>query len=534
MRITARTHRSALSATLPCLGLLALLTACAACSPKTAPFVTPVPAAPAEPSPAVRLAGAHALVRLGCLDCLLEANRTFELLRVVPDVADQATVGAIQSAALVALRERGLGMLDSGYLLRARAIASSSDDLQVAFGFALDVVDTTPQRIGRVLGSAADPESERRSRLLQQNRARWLALLSVAADADPFSAAIWVSFSCLNSQTLAGRAPEALLKPLTAQKDAPLVLYEVATCSTLNGDDLQRVADSDSRFHEADYWFGHRELGRLKLDEGQALLMRAYEWHPNWPSAAVALAGLFMTGEDFVPALEYYDRALSLLPALGEAMVGRVRALSYLERSAEALAAADQLLPELPADAYYWRAWNRNQLGELDQAWQDILAAERVRVTNIVAKLAGLIAYRREERETARGRFETAIRLDASDCDSHFYLGGVRAELKIWAGSADAYLVAASCLGGLRARLVAEIAEIEASNATADRKTRRIASRRERITAADRMTRRSWFNLAAAYFNLGRSAEARQFAELVLDDEQFGASARELLDDLKP
>ena len=43
------------------------------------------------------------------------------------------------------------------------------------------------------------------------------------------------------------------------------------------------------------------------------------------------------------------------------------------------------------------------------------------------------------------------------------------------------------------------------------------------------MTATSWFDLAVASYNLSRKAEARQFAEKVADDEQFGERARDLL-----
>ncbi len=39
----------------------------------------------------------------------------------------------------------------------------------------------------------------------------------------------------------------------------------------------------------------------------------------------------------------------------------------------------------------------------------------------------------------------------------------------------------------------------------------------------------SWFNTAIAYFNLERKAEARQFAEKVEADDEFGVRARDLL-----
>ena len=39
----------------------------------------------------------------------------------------------------------------------------------------------------------------------------------------------------------------------------------------------------------------------------------------------------------------------------------------------------------------------------------------------------------------------------------------------------------------------------------------------------------SWFDIAVAYYNLSRKEEARQFAEKVASDEQFGERAREIL-----
>ena len=39
----------------------------------------------------------------------------------------------------------------------------------------------------------------------------------------------------------------------------------------------------------------------------------------------------------------------------------------------------------------------------------------------------------------------------------------------------------------------------------------------------------AFFDTAIAYYNLSRRDEARTFAEKVVDDEQFGVRARELL-----
>src|SRR5260221_12597304 len=99
-------------------GLLLLLTMSACAKPA----VAPVPTAPPPPTPAQRLASAEALVREGCLDCLIDAFGQYELLRAMPSAAAIGTAGAVRSAALIALRHRELGVTEEGYSLRARAL----------------------------------------------------------------------------------------------------------------------------------------------------------------------------------------------------------------------------------------------------------------------------------------------------------------------------------------------------------------------------------------------------------------------------
>src|SRR5882757_2944806 len=96
-------------------GLLLVLTAAACARP---PLKPAVPAAPSPPTPAQRLASADALVREGCLDCLIDAFGQYDLLRAMPAAAAIGTAGAVRSAALIALRQRELGMTEEGYSQR--------------------------------------------------------------------------------------------------------------------------------------------------------------------------------------------------------------------------------------------------------------------------------------------------------------------------------------------------------------------------------------------------------------------------------
>src|SRR5437879_7939631 len=92
-----------------------------ACAPKVPP---PAPTPPA-PTPVQRLASADALVRAGCLDCLIDAFNEYELLRAFPVDTDAATAGAVRAAGLIARRQRELGMVDDGYGQRARALMTT-------------------------------------------------------------------------------------------------------------------------------------------------------------------------------------------------------------------------------------------------------------------------------------------------------------------------------------------------------------------------------------------------------------------------
>src|ERR1700682_5564466 len=82
---------------LSCACVLLLLTASACAARRPAPVVTP-----AAPTPADRLASADALVRAGCLDCLVAAYGEYDLLRTFPFAKDAATAGAARTAALIA------------------------------------------------------------------------------------------------------------------------------------------------------------------------------------------------------------------------------------------------------------------------------------------------------------------------------------------------------------------------------------------------------------------------------------------------
>lgn len=488
----------------------------------------PKPAAPPDLHTA-RLAAAAALVRAGCLDCLITAYREYDGLRAIPAAADAATTGVVRAAALIALREQELGMFDEGYLARGREAIASRPVVSAALARILDVIDVLPRASVGAGRPTSDADLER-MRVERANRATWTEGLRATAATDEAVAYTWLSFMCgaSDARDLSRDALLAVVAPFQAE---PLIAYRTAICRRIDGPALESLAAADPRFVEVSYFAGQLHVAGQRLDEADAAFARAYAWHPRWPTLTLTIANVAMTAEEFDRALEMYDATLDLEPKAVDALLGKVRALTFLSRNADAIATVDQLLAErwYLGDARYWRALNETQMERYEDAWADIELAAKLLINADVPKLAGIISYRRHQLEVSRGKFDEARSRNVHDCETGFYLGVVLAELREWPRTAEVLLQTATCLDNAEEKTRAEIAEITAGNEPAARKAKKIAKREQLIAAGRRMRAQSWFNTAVAYFNLAKKDDARGFAQKVIDDEVFGERARDLI-----
>ena len=486
-----------------------------------------------------RLAEAEALIEAGCFDCLRDALENYQSLRTVTaapaPALERATAGALRAAALLALRQRELGMIDDGYLTIAKDLrtswscGASLPDCE-ALDRLLDLIGLLPlNSTGRPPTSDAQLADAER---LYRNRQAWTPALRDAASQDLLSAYAWLSFACGSAGIV---AREDAVAAVGARHDVPLLAFREATCSFPQPDGLQALLTRDSRFVEISYELGLSAVGRLKLDEADTALERAYDWHPQWPAVTVTLGHVAMTGEDFARALTYYDKTLDLEPHAVEALLGKARALTYLGRYEQSISVVDQLLLErwYVGDARYWRAMNEYQLGRFDEAWSDVEESAKLLVNALVPKLAGLIAYRRQQPDVARAKFEASRQRDPEDCETGFYLGVVLAEQRVWDRTATVFVETARCLETAERDLIRQIERIRGSEDPPERQARRIARREQQIASGRRMLAQSSFNTAVAYYNLSQYADARSFAEKVADDVQFGDRAREIISRLK-
>jgi tetratricopeptide (TPR) repeat protein len=510
------------------ISLVAISCAVGACAQRGPAVIVPT-----GPTPQVRIAAAEALVREGCLDCLLEAFKVYDTLRTTPIVAESALEGAVQAATLIALRERELGLLDAPFMDRARELAHTSTALEASYGPLFEIIETMPARWTLGQGSVSDDRGLAAIQKAYRNREPWLDLLRGRVEESGVFAYLWLAFNCTvpTGGIKPGDIP-AWITTAGSWGDSPLLKYRAATCGSYDRAAIEQLAESDPRFVELNYFLAFTATRAGKLDEAAALLQKAYEWRPRWPAVTLQMAGVYLTAEEFDKSHDFYARTLALAPDFADALLGDAKALTYAARHGEALATLDRLLSLgrwYVGDARYWRALNEAQLAQYDDAWVDVELAAKLNYNAEVPKLAGIIAYRRHQLDVSTAKFEESRMRSPADCEVGFYLQVVEAELERWSPVADVAPAAATCFDDQEAELKKQIADIRTKTMPADRQARQIARREQTIGSNARMRATCWFNATVASFNLRKPEDARKYGEKVADDEQFGPRVKDLL-----
>ena len=492
-----------------------------ACGPKKV-VVDPAIAARAT------LAQADQNLRVGCFDCLVEALKEYESVRTVSAVSGLAAAGAVRASALLALRERELGTTDSGYLEHTRELLAAVPEMRDEAEPLVNIIGAFPWRAGAGRNSGS-PDSIVTN--IYANRDQRTATMRTTAPRDEFFAYMFIAYACESGTGLQIGNAE-MRTAVGAMIDAPVVAYRLAICPTSGLAALDELVAKEPRYKEAALYSGLRATSARKLDEADKQYRLAYERRKTWPAATLAIANVAMTAEDFDVSRQFYDETLALAPDFPDALLGKLRALTYLDKPEDAMTVADRLLAinRYPGDAYYWKAYNEFGLDRLDPAWLDIEASDRLLINSDVPKLAGIIAINRKQYDVARLKLEVSRQRNPMDCTTLYYLLLVQAELRLWPDAARMATNAAGCLSASEVGLRNEIETIRADEKIPEaRKARMIAGRERQIGNAIRMRASSWYNGAVAYYNLAKKDEARELAQKIADDEQFGERARQLL-----
>jgi tetratricopeptide (TPR) repeat protein len=501
--------------------LVGLAALAAACGPKKIATVDPAIAARES------LAKADANLRAGCFDCLTEALKEYQSVLGITAVTTDAGIGAMRAAALLAMRERELGTTDSGYLETARQLLSVLPQMQADVSPLLQIIGAFPWRAGAGRSGSVDSIVTN----LYADRDQRTETLRATATRDELFAYMFIAYACESGTglRLGNNEMRAAVGPMI---DAPVVAYRLAICPTSGLERLDEVVAKEPRYKESAFYKGLNETSQRKLDEADARYREAYEWRKTWPAATLAIANIAMSAEEFQLSREFYDNTLALAPDFPDALLGKVRALTYLNRPEDAIAVSDRLLAisRYPGDAYYWKAYNELQLEKLEPAWVDVEAADKLLINSDVPKLAGIIAIDRKQYDVARSRLELSRQRNSMDCTTLYYLTLVQAELRMWADAARGAVSAAGCLTGAEVGLRAEIERLSGDAKLPEaRKARMIMSREQQILTATRMRASCWYNGAVANYNLTMKDVAKDLASKIVDDEQFGERAKQLI-----
>ena len=162
-------------------------------------------------------------------------------------------------------------------------------------------------------------------------------------------------------------------------------------------------------------------------------------------------------------ALDAFDCVLAAKPAHVDPRLGRLTNLSYLSRVDEAIAAATAIIDTGTwnvGDAYYWRAWNRYQARQLDEAWADVRQAMSL-VSNTAVRARGIHCDARKDLDTSIAHFNRAFEIDPANCLAVWSAGLVHNDRADWPAAAGTFAKAAACFTTAAATARKELAGLE-------------------------------------------------------------------------
>ncbi len=368
------------------------------------------------------MAKAEALQSQGCYTCLKESLAIFEKLLQAKVRPAGVAERAFDTALLVAVREKELGMPSDESMAKAKRPRWCRQRQPVMDAAELIIGDSTgldPEMRAFVTGRnrpAVDPDNPKRR------------ALDAFPQSDLTAKYVGLAIDCEQQKLIESVDMKAMT---AAYAGSPLMQFRLSTCGRPAAPKAGALRERDPRWTDTFYWEARNEmvvsLGQaIDLSKVIGLYGQGRDAFPSSLMLTMAWSNANLMAEEFESALSGFEDVLKVHPTHRDAMNGKMQAQSYLMRHVDAVATATRIL-ELGtwniADANYWRAWNRYHLKEYDTAWADVENAKRGLSNTRVYMLAGLIAYSRKELPTAVDRFDTAFKLDPSACDAVWMSG---------------------------------------------------------------------------------------------------------------
>jgi tetratricopeptide (TPR) repeat protein len=485
---------------------------------------------------------ADALYKAGSYICLKESYQIYRELLSIPHNQKSTKTKLIKTAILLTIRQKELGIHDSTYFNEASELIQNNPFL-TDFSTYLDLADSIRLKSKGMRGDVIDDSSQADSRRekLVENIEKWGQELKERSGTEEFYAYLYIELNCHFAYFIKGR------KVTKKEIDLPhlekifpqslLIEYKLSLCPNENYESLEELLKKESRFYEIYYFLGEQALRQKRLITAEKNFLKCFEHIPESLPTVISLAGIYFALEELEKSLSFYEKALSLIPEFREALLGKAICLSYMERHKEAIEVCNEILNlggYYLGDTHYWLAWNLNELERLDEAWENAEKSKTYLVGySQVFSLAGVIAYKRGEKEIAEKNFLEALRLDPNNCEAAFYLGKIYADYKEWAKSGEYYETAALCQYGKELAIERDLAEIEDSDFSEERKQKLIAKKKVRLKRTILTKATFFYNAAAGYFNAGMNEQALRLAEKASSHTAIQKKAEELIREIK-
>ena len=508
------------------ISVLAAVSACAA--------ARKAPLAPAAPGIdwAARISAADTLYAAGHYVALREAVGIYRDALAVPAWKAGVAEKLIRASLALELRKRELGDLPAEPFPDFEAPAAAEPSL-LRYAPWIELLDGLPVKI------KGSPGIDRTAGRTLDQQLDWVAArvpdldreLERAAAADDLAAALRLALRA----AFPYKFPEKLESKtyLDLHPDSPLTAFQAAMSPAFDFEGLEDLLAGDPGFVEVHYFLGEGALLAGKLLTAERHYLAVHEKIPESLSVMISLAKVAFQIEEIESCLEWNEKALAILPAYRDALLGKGLALGYLGRNEEALAVLERLL-ELGTyymgEGHFWTAWNLNELERLEDARRSIAAA-KVFLVDVadVHSLAGIIAYRQGRLDDAEKDLRHALSLQPSDSDAAFYLGKLYADRKDWLNSGIYFAGAALSLEEKERGLEQKIEEIEAAEIAPERRARLVVKKRVQILSVQATKATCQYNGAAGFHNAGSFERALDLARLAAIHPAFTEKAAELI-----
>jgi tetratricopeptide (TPR) repeat protein len=503
----------------------------ASCRPPGPVRAEPMPVVP-EVDWGAKIREADDLAARGHYAALRESFRILKDIMEEPSRRDEAVPILMRTAMALVLREKDLGLLGDGTLLQLEDLVAREPSLASCAPF-VELLGYLPARLK---GTAGDGLSKGRT---LEDQLSWIAEradpldeeLRIGAQSQDLLAVLRTAFRRTFFYKFRDKLDPAVYAEL--HPGSRLVAFQNAVSPNPDESRLTALLDEDPDFHEAHYFLGELALAGGRLLTAEKHYASALEGIPDFPSALISLAKIAFQMEELQPCLEFNERALALVPAYRDALLGKALCLGYLGRNGEAIEILRRILElgsSYMGEAHYWTAWNFNEMERLEEARRSIDSARTFLVGQPdVLTLSGIIAYGQGRHADAEKDLLEALALQPSECDAAYHLGKVYADLKRWVESGLYFSGAAICYEERERALEKKIEEIGASELGAERKERLLRKKRQQVLAVRATKATCQYNGAAGFHNGGKFELALELAERARAHPSFAEAAADLI-----